>query len=88
MTEGLQHFVYILFSEKCNRYYIGYSSDPEKRLQERHNQGYVKATRNCKPYVLKKMKSFPSEMEAINEERRIKSYKSRTYLEKLIIENW
>ncbi|RZK11058.1 MAG: GIY-YIG nuclease family protein, partial [Flavobacterium sp.] len=27
--------VYILFSEKCNRYYVGFASDVESRL-ERH----------------------------------------------------
>ncbi|MGZ8517882.1 MAG: GIY-YIG nuclease family protein, partial [Chitinophagaceae bacterium] len=34
------YFVYILYSEKCNRYYIGYSADVFARL-ERHNAGMV-----------------------------------------------
>ncbi len=38
--------VYILYSEKCGRFYVGYSADVSARL-ERHNAGKVAATRNC-----------------------------------------
>jgi len=81
-------YVYILFSIKCNRYYIGYSQDPEKRLSERHNQGKVIATKNCKPYILKGFKKFESEQEAIHEERRLKKMKSSKYLEILLAGKW
>lgn len=49
--------VYILYSEKCNRYYVGYCSDIDARLAL-HNAGMVNATRNCRPYFLKKAKFF------------------------------
>lgn len=81
------HFVYILFSEKCNRFYIGFSSDIQARL-EKHNAGLVTATRNCRPYVLKASKSFLSEEEARKEELRLKKAKNRKYLEWLIAGNW
>jgi len=81
------YFVYILYSHKCNRYYIGYSSDVNARLL-RHNAGMVTATKNCKPYILKKTKEFPTEILAINEEKRLKKMKSRLYLEKIIEGNW
>jgi predicted GIY-YIG superfamily endonuclease len=48
----------------------------------------VAATKNCRPYILMASKSFATESEARNEERRIKKQKSRIYLEKLIQENW
>ena len=79
--------VYILYSEKCNRYYVGYAADIELRL-ERHNKGIVTATKNCRPYILQAQKSFSSENEARKEESRIKKQKSRIYLEKLIQGNW
>ena len=79
--------VYILYSEKCNRYYVGYASDVELRL-ERHNKGMVTATKNCRPYILKAQKFFTTETEARKEESRIKKQKSRIYLEKLIHGNW
>lgn len=44
-------FVYILWSEKCNRFYIGYTADLEARLL-RHNSGLVTATKNCRPYII------------------------------------
>jgi len=81
------YFVYILYSEKCDRYYIGYSADVEARLA-RHNAGMVTATRNCKPYRLCVTKSFSSESEARKEEIRIKQQKSRKYIERLISGHW
>jgi putative endonuclease len=80
------YFVYILYSEKCDRYYIGYCSDIEARLH-RHNSGMVTATRNCRPYIIKAIKAFSFEVEARKEELRIKKQKSRKYLEWLI-ETW
>ena len=62
------YYVYILYSEKCDRYYIGYSEDPERRLEERHNRGLVKATRNCYPYKIIGKKGFITELEARQEE--------------------
>jgi putative endonuclease len=81
------YFVYLLYSEKCDRYYIGYSADVPARL-ERHNAGMVTATRNCRPYVVKTKKSFATEQEARAEELRLKKQKSRKYLEWLIAGNW
>ena len=81
------YFVYILYSEKCNRYYTGYAADVNARLT-RHNNGVVTATKNCKPYQLMASKSFESETEARKEEARIKKQKSRKYIEGLIDGNW
>ena len=80
-------YTYILYSSKCDRYYIGYCIDINLRL-ERHNKGYVKATHNCRPYILKAFKVWGSESEARKEELRIKKMKSRKYLEYLIAGNW
>jgi putative endonuclease len=81
------YFVYILYSEKCDRYYIGYCEDLEARLN-RHNRGMVTATKNCKLYFIKASKTFQTEIEARREELRLKNAKSRKYLEWLIQENW
>ena len=81
------YFVYLLYSEKCDRYYIGYSADVTARLK-RHNAGMVTATRNCRPYQIKATKSFDTEIEARKEELRLKKQKSRKYLEWLIAGNW
>ena len=81
------HFVYILYSEKCGRFYIGYCADMEARIH-RHNAGYVVATRNCRPYSIKATKAFATEVEARQEEHRLKKQKSSKYLQWLIAGNW
>jgi putative endonuclease len=80
------YFVFILYSQKCNRY-IGYSANVKERLL-RHNSGYVPASKNCFPYQLMATKAFSTEGEAMKEEKRLKSMKSRIYLEKIIEGNW
>ncbi len=52
------HFTYILFSSKLSRYYIGYSENPEKRLEEKHNRGLVKSTKPGIPYILAEKNLF------------------------------
>jgi putative endonuclease len=79
--------VYIIYSQKCDRYYIGYSADVLARL-DRHNAGKITATKNCRPYQLLGTKQFPSELEARQEELRLKKQKSRKYLEWLLAGNW
>lgn len=81
-------YVYILYSKKIDRYYVGYSENPELRLAQKHNMGKVKATKNGAPYILLKKKSFLLEIDAIREERRIKKRKSRIHIEELINGNW
>jgi putative endonuclease len=74
----IMFYVYILYSSKIDRYYIGYSENPEKRLIEKHNLGYVKSTKNGVPYILKSKKQFLTEIEEIQEVRRLKKAKNRT----------
>ena len=81
------YYVYILYSEKCKRYYVGFSADVNARLI-RHNSGMVAATKNCRPYTICAVKEFFSEVEARKEELRIKKQKSRIYIESLIKGNW
>ena len=78
-------FVYILQSQTSGRFYIGYSEWPDRRLAE-HNSGKVKSTRPYRPWRKVYVEQFATELEAIGREREIKSQKSRTYLEKLIVE--
>ncbi len=84
---SFMYFVYLLYSEKCDRYYTGYAADINTRLT-RHNNGFVTATKNCRPYRIMASKSFATETEARIEEARIKKQKSRKYIEWLIQGNW
>ena len=77
------YFVYILFSEKLNKYYIGYTKNIESRL-ELHNHGRETYTSKGAPWKLVYFENLDSELSAIRREREIKAKKSRRYVEWLI----
>jgi putative endonuclease len=75
-------FVYIL-RNSSGRYYIGQTSDLSQRHQ-RHNEGKVFWTKNRGPWEIVYSQSFQTRTEAMAEEKRLKSLKSKTAIEKLI----
>lgn len=72
--------VYILYSEKLNRFYAGHTNNIEKRL-ETHNCGGKKYTTKGIPWVLIKTYNCDSRSEATQLERKIKKRGIRRYLE-------
>jgi putative endonuclease len=80
---GTMFFVYILQSEKNERFYVGYSEFPDRRIIE-HNSGKVKSTKPHRPWSKVYEEVCLTELEAIRREREIKSRKSRVYILKLI----
>jgi putative endonuclease len=81
-------YVYILYSYKSDRYYIGHTIDVYKRLDEHNNpQKTTKYSSKHLPWVL--VLSFmisESRGEAMLVERFIKNQKSRDFIKKLICE--
>ena len=78
-------YVYILKSEKSGRLYIGSTEDVQRRL-ERHNRGLVSATRNFCPWRLAFYQQVESLSVARATEARLKKYKRRDFIEKIISE--
>ena len=76
-------FVYILYSEKLNRFYIGQTYNLEERLRK-HRSSTKHFTGKAKDWVLKYTESYSTRKEAIAREREIKKKKSRKYIEYLI----
>ena len=76
-------FVYIIYSAKVNKYYIGACVNLERRLYE-HNIGHSKFTSTGTPWELKYSERFDSLPEAKRRETEIKKKKSRIYIEHLI----
>ena len=76
--------VYILRSKKNGRFYIGSTNDTHRRL-EQHNQGLVISTKNIKPLELRTVLECASIEEARICEHRLKDYKSRKIIEKVIV---
>ncbi len=76
-------FVYILFSKKLNKHYIGACKDIERRLYE-HNIGHSKFTKTGLPWELKYVEEFEDLGKAKKRELEIKKKKSRKFIEELI----
>ncbi len=76
----MSYYVYILYSEKLGRYYIGQTQDVEKRLAH-HNSGYSTYTKCGIPWVLKCFVEVSTRGEAIKLERKLKNFKSQARLE-------
>ena len=67
--------VYLLKSESNNSFYIGYSSDLERRLAE-HHQGKVYSTKRFAPWKLIYYESFLDEARAKEREHKLKQFGS------------
>ena len=77
------YYVYIIKSLKDDSYYIGHTSDLNKRITE-HNRGKSKYTKVKKPWHIIYSETFDTRKDAMQRELEIKKRKSRTYIEKLI----
>ena len=78
-----QFYVYILFSESANRYYIGQTNNFNYRLK-RHNQGYVSSTKPNRPWVMRFSLEVPTRKDAMKVEKYLKNLKSHKRLEEWI----
>ena len=65
------HFVYIIFSEKHNVFYKGYSQNPFNRLIQ-HNNGLSRYTSHRTPWNLVFIKAFSSKSDALKYELMLK----------------
>jgi len=75
----MNHFVYILYSLKSDKFYVGCTSDVPTRLIQ-HNSGINKSTKHGFPWELKYTETFESLKEARFRELEIKKKKSRKYI--------
>lgn len=79
----MKYYVYILYSQSRDRYYVGYSRNHEERLIE-HNLGATTSTRLGRPWTLVYTEEFEDKSSAIKCEAKIKKMKSRKYIEMII----
>ena len=75
--------VYILQSDRTKRYYIGYTSNLERRL-EFHNQGMTRSTKHGAPWSVVHREQFETKSEALLREQAIKSYRGNSRFKKLV----
>ena len=77
------YWLYILKNGSTNRYYIGSTSDLERRLSQ-HKKGYTRTTKILGTDELVYKEEYNTLMEARLREKKLKSYKSKKYIEWLI----
>ena len=74
---------YILYSSKLNKYYVGSTTDLERRLED-HNRGKEKFTKTGTPWILVYKEQFEDLKLARQRELYIKKMKSRKFIVNLI----
>ncbi len=73
------YYVYILISEKDGQLYIGSTPDLKSRF-EKHQKGYVLATKNRRPLQLVYYESYLVDVDAKRREKYLKGGKGRQEL--------
>ncbi len=77
------YHLYIIYSPRFDRYYVGYTGNISTRL-DKHNMGSTKSTRPYIPWELVYSEAYQSKTDAIKREREIKNKKSKKYIKSLI----
>ena len=78
-------YVYILYSESADRYYIGHTDEPDRRLEEHNTVIKNSYTAKFRPWIRKAcFEVSESRGEAKRVETYLKRMKSRKLIEKLI----
>lgn len=78
------NIVYILHSLKLNRYYIGYTSDFDLRLEFHKNADKRKFTYNADDWTLFLKIECENKKQALAIEKHIKNMKSKIYIQNLV----
>ena len=76
-------YVYVLFSVKFEKYYVGLTERLEERLIE-HNQGKTKSTKAYIPWIRVHHEVFETRLSARERERYLKSAAGRRWRKKHI----
>lgn len=73
------YYVYILFSKVDKQLYTGFSDNLKLRVQK-HNNGFVKATRHRRPLILIYYEAYAKELDARRRELYLKGGNGKSSL--------
>ncbi len=79
----MSHF-YILYSATLNKYYVGHTADDLVERIRKHNSNHKGFTGGIGDWTLVYQEQFLTKSEAYARERKVKAWKSRKEIEKLI----
>ena len=77
------YYVYVLFSAKDKKFYIGFTSNLKRRLEE-HSQGKNISTRSRRPLKLVYYESHLSKKDAQRREKYFKTTKGKSTLKQIL----
>jgi len=75
------YFIYILKSDKDNKFYTGYTKNLTERFKM-HNQGLVDSTKNRLPFKLIYFEGCLNQQDATHREKYLKTYFGKMYIKK------
>ena len=82
-----KYFTYVLYSESYDKIYIGFTTDPTKRLAS-HNSSINKGwTRSFQPWKMIYSEEYSTKKEALVREKQLKTYQGREFIRKELILN-
>ena len=73
------YYSYVLFSEKDNEFYIGFTKDLKLRF-EKHTKGQVESTKNRRPLKLIYYEACLNQSDATKREKYLKTYHGKMFL--------
>ena len=76
--------VYILYSSKSDKYYIGCTTDTISERLRRHLSNHRGFTSRAKDWLLVYSEVFDKKMDALKRERELKGWKSKNRIGELI----
>ena len=82
-TMRMEFYVYLLSSQKFNRFYLGQTQKLKERIKE-HNSGKVRSTKYYLPWKLIGYEVYGTRQEARKRENYLKSLKNKEYLLKVV----
>ena len=73
------YYVYILLSQKDNKFYTGYTENLKLRF-EAHQKGKVESTKDRRPFTLIYYEACLNQQDATHREKYLKSYHGKMFL--------
>ena len=80
------YYVYVLYSPKIDRLYIGQTKDLDRRIME-HSEGESFYTKRADDWKLVHTEEFVTRSEAMRREKILKSHKGRDFIREKLL-NW
>lgn len=80
---GKYHYVCVLRSQNDGKFYVGYTKNLEKRLEE-HNSGRVRSTKERRPMKLIYWEGCIDQQDATRREKYLKSAWGKRYIKERV----